>query len=235
MKKKLLIILLIPLLVLVTACTKKDTKEEKKGEMIVTFTDSELQKYVDYINPISIGPSEKLYNVKKVKAKELTTAEKLNYIGQVLYEKEKHSDDAQYSILKETDVKELMEKIYGPKTYEQTSFSLGCGQYELRDDGSYYAQTGCGGATATSVTNVILDYKATDKRLEITTAYAIVDGMTGKIYKDYDKTIELDNHTDNQDMKEYINNNKSKLSHIVYIFDSKDGKNYYFKEFRNNK
>ena len=235
MKKKLLIILLIPLLVLITACSNEETKRPTPDDRNVSFKDTELQEYVDYINPMSIGPSADLYNVDKVKARELTTAEKLKYIGNNQKKKKKHSADAQYSILKETDVKEVMEKIYGPNTYEQTSFSLGCGEYELRNDGSYYAQTGCGGATTTSVYNVIVDYKATTTRLEITTAYVFTDGMTNKIYKDYDKTIELDNYTENQNMKEYIKNNRSKLNRIVYTFESKDGKNYYFRDLRNKK
>ena len=33
----------------------------------------------------------------------------------------------------------------------------------------------------------------------------------------------------------YIKNNKDKLNTIVYTFESKDGKNYYFTGFKNNK
>ena len=247
MKKKLLIILLIPLLVLVTACTKKETKEkeETKKEEVVTFTDEELQKFVDYIIPSGYtGPSAKLYNTDLVEAEKLSLTEKFDYIAGYLYKKQKSSEDYEYSILSEEDVKKTIEEVYGPDIYEKTSFSLGCGQYELRDDGNYYARTGCGGVTTTSATNIVIDYKATKTKLEITTAYAILDGAARKIYKDYDKTIELDNYelADNHTreeaenyMKDYILNNKDKLSHIVYTFESKDGKNYYFKQFKNNK
>ena len=65
--------------------------------------------------------------------------------------------------------------------------------------------------------------------------------MTNKIYKDYNKTISLDDYTGgsteetNAYLKEYVKTNKDKLNTIVYTFESTDGSNYYFTGFKNNK
>ena len=74
--------------------------------------------------------------------------------------------------------------------------------------------------------------------MEITTAYAFFDAMTNKIYKDYNKSVSLDEYTgDNIEsyLKDYVKNNKDKLNTIIYTFESSDGRNYYFTEFKNNK
>ncbi len=91
------------------------------------------------------------------------------------------------------------------------------------------------------VSNVIIGYKATNSKLEITTNYAFFDGSDNKIYKDYNKTNALADYSSNNPdditnyMKEYVKNNKDKLNSIVYTFESKDGRNYYFTGFVNNK
>lgn len=217
--------------------SKNKTEEEK-----VTFTDSELEKYVNYISPVSIGPSGAIYDADTVTAKNLSAAKKIEYIGSKVYAKHTSTSDAQYDIISENDVKTAVEEVYGPNTYEKATFSLGCGDYTLNEsEKNYYSKTGCGGATATSVSNIVTDYKATKSKLEITTAYAFLDGMTSKIYKDYNKTISLDDYTGgsteetNAYLKEYVKTNKDKLNTIVYTFESTDGSNYYFTGFKNNK
>lgn len=219
----------------------QDTTKNDEDEKIV-FSDSELEKYVNYISPASIGPSALIYNTGYVNAKNLSVADKIKYIGSHVYSKHTSTSDYEYDIIAENDVKNAVEEVYGPNSYEKTTFNLGCGDYTLNEsDGNYYSKTGCGGTTATSVSNVIIDYKATKNKLEITTVYAFFDGMTNKIYKDYNKSIPLDDYTgDNTTeiesyMKEYAKNNKDRLYHIVYTFESNDGTNYYFKEFTNNK
>lgn len=72
-------------------------------------------------------------------------------------------------------------------------------------------------------------------------AYVFFDKMVNKIYKDYSKNIPLDNYAGHDTsetesyLKEYTKNNKDRLYHIVYTFESNNGKNYYFKKFTNNK
>lgn len=220
----------------------KNNMQNKTEEENITFTDSELEKYVNYISPVSIGPSALIFNTDHISSKNLSAADKIKYIGSHVYNKHTSTSDYQYDIISEKNVKNEVEQIYGLNTYEKTTFNLGCSDYSLNEsEGNYYSKTGCGGTTATFVSNLAIDYKATKSKLEITTAYAFFDGMSNKIYKDYNKSIPLDNYNANDTseiesyLKDYIKNNKEKLSHIVYTFESKDGKNYYFKEFTNNK
>lgn len=99
-------------------------------------------------------------------------------------------------MISEIDVKNAVEEVYGPNTYERTTFNLGCGYYKFNEtDKKYYAQTGCGGTNPRVASNVIIGYKATKTKLKITTAYVFHDGITGKLYKNFDMTVELDNYT----------------------------------------
>lgn len=219
----------------------KNEEKEKEEEENITFSDSELETYVNYISPVSNGPSALIYNTDHISSKNLSPAKKIEYIGSHIYSKHTSTPDFQYDIISENDIKNEIEKIYGKNSYERTSFNLGCGDYNLnQNEGNYYSKTGCGGSNATFVSNIVIDYKATKKKLEITTVYAFIDGMENKIYKDYNKSIPLDNYTDGNVepttfLNEYIKNNKDKLNRIVYTFESNDGINYYFKEFTNNK
>lgn len=229
-----------------TTTSGTDKKENNNNQIkpedeSVTFSDSELEKYVNYISPISLGPSALLYDTTVVNAKSLSPADKIKYIGALVFSKHTSTPDYQYSIISENDVKNAVEEVYGPNTYEKATFNLGCGDYTLNEsEKNYYSQTGCGGSTATSVSNVVIDYKATKSKLEITTAYAFFDGMTNKIYKDYNKSISLDEYTGSSSeiessLKSYVKNNKEKLNTIVYTFESSNGINYYFTGFKNNK
>lgn len=218
---------------------KKEKKEEK--EKSVTFTDEELNKYVSYISVTSLsGPASAIFDTSSVDATKLSTKEKISYIANLVFSKATSSDDYQYSIIAESDVKAAVEEVYGPGTYERTTFNVGCGDYTYKEsDGKFYSKTGCGGTSAVSVSNTVIDYKATDKKLEITTAYVFADGMTNKLYKDYNlkNALEDINTQESFDtyLPNYIKNNKDKLNTIVYTFESKDGKNYYFTGFKNNK
>ncbi|MBQ3306865.1 MAG: hypothetical protein IJG68_01580 [Bacilli bacterium] len=215
----------------------KEPVEEIEEE--VTFSDRELQEYVDYINPISIGPSEKLFEVNQIEAEELSAREKIEYIGDLVFEIQTNSSDYAHSVIKETDVKQAVEKVYGPDCYEKTVFNLGCGDYTYKEDEeSYFSQTGCGGMTDIITKNLVTDYNATNKKLEITTTYAFAkpDG----IYKEYNnhnvETLleeyqETDSDTIMEKLTDYIKEHKNELHHITYVFESKDGENYYFKEF----
>ena len=208
----------------------------------VTFTNSQLEKYVNYISPISFGPSPLIYDTSSVNAKSLSSAAKIKYIGNYVSSKHTLSADYRYDILSEIDVKNAVEEVYGPNTYERTTFNLGCGDYIFNEtDKKYYAQTGCGGTTPRVASNVIIGYKATKTKLEITTAYVFLSGITGKLYKNYDMTVELGNYTGSatddmeNNLRNYIKNNKEKLNTIVYTFESSNGINYYFTGFKNNK
>ena len=229
-----------------TTTSGTDKKENNNNQIkpedeSVTFSDSELEKYVNYISPASIGPAALLYDTTAINSNSLSTADKINYIGTLVYSKHTSTSDYQYDVISENDVKNAVEEVYGPNTYEKTTFNLGCGDYTLNEnEKNYYSRTGCGGSTATSVSNVVIDYKATKSKLEITTAYAFFDGMTNKIYKDYNKSISLDEYTGSpseieSSLKSYVKNNKEKLNTIVYTFESSNGINYYFTGFKNNK
>ena len=111
---------------------EKETKTEEKTpkkeiEENVTFSDSELEKYVNYISPSSYGPSELLYNIDTVDAKSLSVSDKIKYIAGQVYSKHTSTSDYSYDIISEADVKSILEEIYGPNTYEKTTFNLGCG------------------------------------------------------------------------------------------------------------
>ena len=229
-----------------TTTSGTDKKENNNNQIkpedeSVTFSDSELEKYVNYISPASIDPAALLYDTTAINSNSLSTADKIKYIGTLVYSKHTSTSDYQYDVISENDVKNAVEEVYGPNTYEKTTFNLGCGDYTLNEsEKNYYSQTGCGGSTATSVSNVVIDYKATKSKLEITTAYAFFDGMTNKIYKDYNKSIPLDEYTSSPTeietyLKNYVKNNKEKLNTIVYTFESSNGINYYFTGFKNNK
>lgn len=220
---------------------ENNNNQIKPEDESVTFSDSELEKYVNYISPASIGPAALLYDTTAINSNSLSTADKINYIGTLVYSKHTSTSDYQYDVISESDVKNAVEEVYGPNTYEKTTFNLGCGDYTLNEnEKNYYSRTGCGGSTATSVSNVVIDYKATKSKLEITTAYAFFDGMTNKIYKDYNKSISLDEYTGSpseieSSLKSYVKNNKEKLNTIIYTFESSNGINYYFTGFKNNK
>lgn len=221
---------------------KNATKEVDEEEEKVTFSESELEKYVNYINPVSIGPSAKKYDFSSISVDSMSARDKIEYIGSALYEKHTSTSDYAYNILTEDDVKNLVEEVYGPNSYERTTFNLGCGDYTFREnEGKYYSQTGCGGTSLTFDSNMVIDYTATKTKLEITTAYALFDGMTNKIYKDYDKKEAVDDYAGgetnetNKYLSQYVKDNKDKLNHIIYTFESEDGKHYYFKEMKNIK
>lgn len=220
---------------------ENNNNQNKTGDKSVTFSDSELEKYVNYISPASVGQDALLYDTTAINSNSLSTADKIKYIGALVYSKHTSTSDYQYDVISENDVKNAVEEVYGPNTYEKTTFNLGCGNYTLNEsEKNYYSRTGCGGSTTTFVSNVVIDYKATKSKLEITTAYAFFDGMTNKIYKDYNKSISLDEYTGSpseikSNLKSYVKNNKEKLNTIVYTFESSNGINYYFTGFKNNK
>ncbi len=225
-----------------SANEQKKNKNQKDEEESVTFSDSELEKYVNYISPISIGPSAAIYDTDTVISKNLSAAKKIEYIGSKVYSKHTSTSDSQhqYDIISENDVKNAVEEVYGPNTYEKVTFNLGCGDYIFNEsEKNYYSITGCGGVTDKLSQNVVIDYKATKNKLEITTAYAFTDSNF-KIYKDYNYTVVLDEYkVDSSEMMnyltKYIKEHKDELNHIVYTFESTDGSNYYFTGFKNNK
>lgn len=229
------------------ASTKENTNKGETNssetpieEEKVTFTDSELEKYVNYIMPVSgAGPSAKVFNVNKVVASELSTRDRIEYTGHEIYKNRTTSSDNAYDIISEDIVKNRVEEVFGEGTYERTIFNLECGDYIFHeDDNKFYTRTGCGGITDTLVENLPIDYKATKNKLEITTAYAFADS-NNKVYKDYNKqnavadvTVEMNQVR--EFLTDYVKNHKDELNHIVYVFESKDGIHYYFKELTNN-
>ena len=227
---------------LVTCVVPGNDEQNKNEDESVAFSDSELEKYVNYITPLNLGPSPLLYDVNTVSSKSLSAVDKIQYIGSYVYSKHISVSDYKYDIISENNVKSAVEEVYGPNSYQKATVNLGCGDYKLNEsEKNYYARTGCGGSSSTSVSNVILGYKATKSKLEITTSYVFFDAMKNKIYKDYNKSVPLDDYvvgnteSIEQYLRKYIKNNKDKLSTIIYTFESSDGRNYYFTGFKNNK
>ena len=72
---------------------------QKEAEESVTFSDSELEKYVNYISPASIGPSAAIYDADTVTAKNLSAAKKIEYIGSKVYANHTSTSDYQYDII----------------------------------------------------------------------------------------------------------------------------------------
>ncbi len=215
---------------------EKIDNNSKTEEEAITFTEEQLRKYVNYISPSSNGVPKLLFDTSKVVAKDLSPKEKIDYIANYLFEKDVDSS------ITESDVKSTVEEVYGPNTYQRTTFNLGCGDYIFNEkDSKYYTVPGCGGTSAEFVSNQIVDYKATKSKLEITTAYAFYSGETQKIYKDFNKAVVLDSYKgeETESIDKYLDNyvkaNKDKLNTIVYTFESNDGNNYYFTGFVNNK
>lgn len=221
---------------------EKENKEYLENEESITFSNNELQKYVDYIDPISSGPSEIIYNTDRIDANNLSASKKIELIGHYVYSKQKTSSDNNYSIIEESDVKQAVEEVYGSNTYEETTFNLNCGDYTLnKEDQKYYARNNCGGITDTLTKNKIIDYKATKNSLIITTAYVFADSNF-HIYKDYEKkNIVSDfNETYSSDeifsiLEKYVLEHKNELNHLIYTFESTDGINYYFKNLINER
>lgn len=220
--------------------TPTPTEEVTEPEETEAVETSKWQKYVDYISPISItSPSAALYNVSGVEAKNLSPRKKIEYIGSFVYQKSKSSSDYAYDILTEADVKKAVEEVYGPGTYQRTTFNLGCGDYNFNSkDGKYYSKTGCGGTSAFYATNEIINTSVNSSKLVITTAYVFVDMETNKYYKDYNRKVALGDYNNSEDdsaIVKFIKDNKDKLNHIIYTYESTDGTNYYFTGFKNTK
>lgn len=214
--------------------------EQSEQEEAVTFTEEELQEYVDSISPVSIGPSGKLFNIDKLEVREMSAREKIEYIGHLVYDKQTSTSDYEYSVIAEEDVKNAVEKVYGPESYERVTFNLGCGDYNFREEeGKFYSKTGCGGTTDKLSKIVVTEYKATKTKLEITAAYAFTDSNF-KIYKDFDNEVVLDEYKVDYDkvadyLANYIKDNDDKVNHMIYTFESTDGNHYYFTGLTNNK
>ena len=235
----LVVILVGYIIIDISADKLKNKMEEpsidiKPVENAIRISDDKLEQYVSYINPLSIGPSELIYNVDKVIAKELSIEDKIKYSGSYIYSKHTTSEDGQFDIISKEELKKALNTVYGPGNIYVDKFNLGCGDFVLRDDGNYYSETGCGGTSTTYVKSLITDYKATDKTIDITVVYAIYDGETNKLYKNYDKTSELKDFKGNQTnyqekVDEYVKNNKDVLNQIIYTFEDIKG-GYYFKQ-----
>lgn len=228
---------------------KKD-KDEKKEE--VTFTDARLQEFIDYIMPCGFEASEDIYGVDGFDATTSTSRDRMNYLCSYIvdksYDKQAYTSNDKNGVrydlrvVSEEIVRNRVELVYGPGVYERISFPSGCGAFKYDEsDGNFYSGTGCGGTSNLMVNRIIVGYKANKSKLEITTAYAIADFYTGKIYSDYEMTNEIYDIGSNDytivenKLKEYVKENESKLNHIVYTYESSDGVNFYFTNFKNIK
>lgn len=246
--KKMLAIIMFLLLIIILLITyiyknnliNKPQKVIKTKEEKITFTNQEIQKYIDYLVPFHIDTYNLLYNKDKIIANNLTAKEKIELSGSRVYDLTIQAPNNEFDYIREKDLKELIEEIYGPNTYAKTSFKLYCKDYILEDNKNYYSRIGCGGDNDLFSANTIISYKATKTKLEINTTYAFFNRNNKKIYKDFNGTaiddLEFNVNQNNEGkMHEYIKNNQNKLNKITYTFISDDGKNYYFEKLINNK
>lgn len=132
-------------------------------------------------------------------------------------------------IIKEEDIKNAYEKVFGPNTYKAvSSFILGCAPYTYNDNDKTYTTTddGCGyPATLYDINEeIIFSYKY-DDRIEIISAIVYTNKEDASLYKDYSayqKIEEYDVNTFNA--KSYLTENYTKLTNYTYTFDlNKDG------------
>ena len=218
--------------------TKESNEDIEKEE--ITFLNSELENYVNYVNPITYDVSELVYDISSVKASELSMQEKITYVGGNIHTYNYHSEDFRtISEITEKDLKETIDEIYGPGTYKRQDFKLGCGNYKFNEsEGTYKAELACGGSSSFLVKNEVIGYHATKEKLEITTAYVFFNEINNKICKDFNGQEPLEDHTLERSDKtlkyltQYIKDHKDELYHIVYTFESENGKDYYFKELK---
>ena len=228
-----------------TTNTSNDTTNETADSSTyeVLLSDPEIEKYISYImpKPFSFISDKEYLNADSLSAKDKIEYARLSEYAELLfYTDQKYTP---INTLSEEDVKNFVEKIYGPNTYSKTTFTLGCGEYVLNEvDHKYYYSkvTGCGGTTAGwEEYNTIIGYKKSDNKLEITTAYVRLryDHKLFKKSGDSEPITTIpDNITDTDNyLKAYIQNNQDKLYHLIYTFESNDGINYYFKELKNTR
>ena len=78
----------------------------------------------------------------------------------------------------------------------------------------------------------ILDITKTDKKLTVLTAVLFYDNVEGNLYKDSNLTKKLETKADSEltddNLKQYIKENKDQLEQYTYTFDiATDGFYYY--------
>ena len=138
--------------------------------------------------------------------------------------------------ISEEDVKDAYERLFGPGTYRAiNSFKLGCIPVTYDSANKRYVTTidGCGVAISPiSLQEEILSITKTEKELAVVTAVLFYDPTAGKLYKDSNLTkdlgIEVNADLTEEDLKQYILDEKEQLEQYTYTFDiATDGFYYY--------
>ena len=174
----------------------------------------------------------KAFNLPKNSASELSDLEKTKLAAN-FYNKTTSFNGTEY-VLEENDVKYYYELIFGENTYhhmDEVSFECGTAKY---NGTNYSAPGGCGGVATISPYDSIIEATRNNDKIEITAAlvYILEDN---KYHKGLDN-IPLGDYTGNdinnasEAAKEFINNNKDKLTKYIYTF-TKKGLFYYYSGF----
>lgn len=146
------------------------------------------------------------------------------------------TEDGYYGEIPEEDVKDAYERLFGPGTYKATdSFTLGCMPVTYDSTNKRYvtSKDGCGvPTTPVNMQEEILDITKTDKKLTVLTAVLFYDNVEGNLYKDSNLTKKLETKADSEltddNLKQYIKENKDQLEQYTYTFDiATDGFYYY--------
>lgn len=137
----------------------------------------------------------------------------------------------------EQEIKDAYEKLFGPGTYQQIdSFKLGCINMTYDKETKRYTTTkkDCGIAiTPVRAYEEIISATKQNNTLTIITAAIFYDASIGKLFKDSDLTKETpqtaNTSLSEQEIREYITNNKDGLNQYTYTFDIGVDGFYYYK------
>lgn len=222
--------------------TKTEEKKENKKEETVSIDidDESIISLFKNSHASVIGPDSKIFQNDELKVENMDEDYKWNLASNIYYDKSVNVGNKLE--LKESDVKNAYESIFGPKTYNRPNeIKTICEVFKYNEiSKKYEAQTGgCGGATAFGEYEKIVKATKYNDRIEITSAVIFTDGQTNAMYKDYDKKEkikdlteeDLVNTVDNPSekrFKDYVIENKDKLDNYVYTYKLNEDGFYYY-------
>ena len=146
------------------------------------------------------------------------------------------TEEGYYAMTSEEDVKDAYERLFGQGTYQEIdNFTLGCSPVVYDSTNKRYVTTteSCGVATTPlQMQEEILSITKTEKELTVVTGVLFYDSSAEKLYKDSNLTKELKTEENKElteeDLKQYIMDNKNQVEQYTYTFDiEKDGFYYY--------
>lgn len=214
---------------------KKPEKEVGKDINIDNAAIKELYSFVhkrDYIGIID----EKVYNNTKFTIDDMDNTYKLSLAANLF----DFSFEGNYAIVKEDNVKNSFERVFGPGTYSHfEKLDFGCPVFEYDSNlKAYKGLQECGGTTSFANYYALISAKKYSDRIELIEDVLFYEG--GIIYKDYNKTQELrtlaeeeqantvDSSIYDRIFLPYLSSNADKLQQYKYTFNLADDGFYYY-------